>query len=220
MKKEIITLACAIGLFGSASAAFAGAYGDKIQPEESPAAAPAPVVAAEPEIDYAATGAYLGLGGQYAIELFDKQALGAGNSSGFHVEAGYRFHPNVAAELRYENYTEFDTDEGQNTEFRGSGHISGYSVTGNVKGFLLTGRFQPYVLMGLGYLNMDPDRTGDSATGDNGAFAMRFGGGMEAHITENISMGPEIAYMLPISGDPIRNLDFLTVGAGLHYNFR
>lgn len=215
MRKEIITLACAIGLFGTASAAFAGAYGEPVQAEETPAAAPAPVVAEEPEVDYAAPGPYIGIGGQYAIEFFDAGPIDASNSSGFHVEAGYRVIPNLAVEARYENYTEFDTDD---TVGRNGGHISGWSLTANAKAYALTGRFQPYGLIGLGYINMDPDR--NSVEGDNGAFAMRFGGGLEAHITENISMGPELAYVLPISSDDIEDLDFLTVGLGIRYIFR
>lgn len=214
MRKEIITLACAIGLFGSASAAFAGAYGEPAQAEETPAAAPAAVVA-EPEVDYAAPGAYIGAGGLYAVELFDDmENYNVSNSSGFQVNAGYRVMPNLAVEARYERYTEFDLDP--------NGHMNGWSLTANAKAFVLTGRFQPYALVGLGYLSMDKDRmtAGSNYESDDGAFAMRFGGGMDAYITENISMGPEIAYVLPISSDDIDDLDFLTVGAGLRYTFR
>lgn len=215
MRKEIITLACVLGLFGSATGALAGAYSDPQVADEAPVAAPAPVVEAEPEIDYAAPGAYIGVGGVYAIELFDDmENYNVGNSSGFQVNVGYRALPNLAVEARYENYTEFDLDP--------NGHMNGWSLTANAKAFILTGRWQPYALVGLGYLSMDKDRmmAGSVYESDDGAFAMRFGGGMDAYITENISMGPEVAYVLPIAGDNIDDLDFITIGAGLRYTFR
>jgi opacity protein-like surface antigen len=230
MRKEIITLACAIGLLGTTSSAFAGAYGEPVQAEEAPVAAPAPVVAEETEIDYSASGPYIGVGGLYAIEMFENKttqegtALGRlhpGNSGGFQVNAGYRVIPNLALEARYEYYSEFDTDSPRAPS---NSHINGYSVTANAKAFLLTGRWQPYVLVGLGYLSMEKDgivqQGGTKNDSDDGGFAMRFGGGMEAYLTENISFGPEIAYVLPIAADNINNLDFLTVGAGLRFHFR
>ena len=168
-----------------------------------------------PRSTTAAPGPYIGVGGQYAIELFDDmENYTVGNSGGFQVNAGYRVIPNLAVEARYEHYNEFDLDT--------DGHMNGWSVTANAKAFALTGRFQPYALVGLGYLSMEKDRMNPGSTyeSDDAAFAMRFGGGMDAYITENISMGPEIAYVLPISADNIDNLDFLTVGAGLRYTFR
>jgi opacity protein-like surface antigen len=211
MRKEMMSCACALGLLFSASAAYAGAYGEQIDATESPASPPAPAAVYETEeVDYAQVGPYIGLGGVYAIELFDG-GMNVDNSNGFHVRAGYRVHPNVAIEARYEHYLGFETDPGP-------GHFEGWMATANVKGYILTGRFQPFLLFGMGYLNMTypgTNRAGDANPGDD--FAMRFGIGMDTCLTEHIAIGPEVAYVLPI-GD-VDDLSFVTVALGLQYKF-
>src|SRR6185369_12836895 len=108
MRKEMMALVCAFGLLGTANAAMAGAYGDVPQAEETPAAPPARhEVEAVEEVDYARVGPYLGIGGVYAIELFDDSGARVDNTGGFHVRGGYRFHPNFAVEALYEWYSEF-----------------------------------------------------------------------------------------------------------------
>jgi opacity protein-like surface antigen len=210
MRNPVLSSVCALSLLCGAQAAFAGAYGEATVAEEAPAAPPAPAAIIEEEVDYARVGPYIGAGGVYAMELFDG-GMNVDNSNGFHVRAGYRVHPNVAVEARYEHYLNFETDPFP-------GHFEGWSITGNVKGYILTGRWQPYVLFGMGYLDMSypgANRPGDAHPGDD--FAMRFGVGMDAHLTEHISIGPEIAYVLPV-GDA-EDLDFLTIGLGLQFNF-
>jgi opacity protein-like surface antigen len=211
MRKELFTSFCALSLVLGASHAIAGSYGDQGQAMEGPAAPPpvAPMVETE-EVDYARSGAYLGVGGVFAFELFD-DSIDVDNSNGFHVRAGYRIIPNLAVEARYENYRNFETDPGP-------GHYEGWSVTGNAKGYILTGRWQPYALVGLGYLNMvypGTNRAGGASPGDD--FMMRFGIGMDANITEHIAIGPEVAYVLPF-GD-VDDLDMLTVSLGVQYKF-
>jgi opacity protein-like surface antigen len=212
MRKVVFSSVCALSLLCGAQGAIAGTYGDSEVNEESPAAPPPArqVEVVEEELEYARTGPYIGAGSVYAIELFDG-GMNVDNSNGFHVRAGYRVHPHVALEARYENYLNFETDPG-------TGHFEGWSITGNVKGFLLTGRWQPYLLFGMGYLDINypgANRAGDARPGDD--FAMRFGVGMDAHLTEHISIGPEVAYVLPV-GDA-EDLDFLTIGLGLQFNF-
>ena len=212
MRKVVVSSICALGVLFAAQPVLAGSPGPDNEYEEAPQAPPAPPAAVieEEELEYARTGPYIGLGGVYAIELFDG-GMNVDNSNGFHVRAGYRVHPHVAVEARYEHYLNFETDPLP-------GHFEGWSVTANVKGFILTGRWQPYVLFGMGYLDINypgPNRVGDARPGDD--FAMRFGMGMDAHLTEHISIGPEIAYVLPV-GDA-EDLDFLTIGLGLQFNF-
>ncbi|MFN2378113.1 MAG: outer membrane beta-barrel protein [Candidatus Binatia bacterium] len=222
MRKELLVSVCALGLLVGANNAFAGAYGEPVEPEEAPAPPPAPAaVIEEEEVDYARTGFYIGAGGNYAFNNFDGLNSTPGgpaivatdsvdNSAGYFVRAGYRVHANVAVEARFEHYLGFETDPGP-------GHLEGYSIMANVKGFLLTGRYQPYVLFGMGYLDLNSPGVdqGDEIAGDD--FAMRFGGGLDAYITENLSMGPELAYLLP-TGDA-SDLDMLTLSLGLNYRF-
>jgi opacity protein-like surface antigen len=230
MRKELLTSVCALSLLVGASTAYAGAYGEPVQAEETPAAPPAPraVVVQEEEIDYAAPGFYIGAGGAYGIELFAGHDARVDNSGGFHVRAGYRIIPNLAVEVLYENFLQFDSDPGS---------VDAWTTTVNAKGYILTGRYQPYVLLGLGYIagngsGGNPDGPGgvapdvslnpqhgastDVANPGNG-FLMRFGVGMDAYITEHLSMGPEIAYDLPFGG--ASNLDLIDISLGLRYKF-
>lgn len=221
MKKELMTLVCGVALLGSASVAMAGAYGEPAQAEEMPAASPAaPAPVAEPEPDYARTGAYIGIGGSYAIEFFGGEGDGnlIGNSSGLKAYVGYRAHPNVAVQLRYDRYFGFDTDDnGRAGDF--GGEYTAWALMTDVKAYLLTGRYQPYVIIGLGYMDFDASlNTRANTTPDAGAgFAMRYGAGLEAYVNENISLGPEIAWLQPY-GDA-DDLASLTIGAGLTYKF-
>jgi opacity protein-like surface antigen len=214
MRKEMITLVCALSLFGSATGALAGAYGEAEQPEEMPAPAPAPAAAVtyEEEEDYAAPAFYLGAGGVFAIELFDNTGgFDFGNSNGFNVRAGYRVHRNVAVEALYERYTEFDSDP--------FGNIKAWSASANAKVYPITGRWQPYGLVGLGYLGAEAhDNNPLTGSPSDGGFMMRFGAGMDANITENWQIGPEVAYVLPF-GD-VDDLDMVTISGGVRYNFR
>jgi len=211
MRKELLSSACALSLLFGATTAFAGSYGEPIEPEEAPAAPPAPAAVVEvEEVDYARVGPYIGIGGNFAIENFEG-SHNIDNSSGFHVRVGYRVHPNIAVEARYERYLNFERDPGQ-------GSFDGWSATANVKGFFLTGRYQPFALFGMGYLDMaypGPDRPGDPNPG--GDFAMRFGLGMDANLTEHIAIGPEVAYVLPVG--QAANFDMITIGLGIQYKF-
>lgn len=230
MRKELLMTVCAFSLLMGSTPAFAGAYGDAPEPEEAPVAPPAPPPAPviEEEPDYAAPGFYIGAGGTYGIELFAGDDARVSNSGGFHVRAGYRIIPNLAVEALYQYYSEFDADPGQ---------IDAWALTANAKAFMLTGRYQPYALIGVGYMagngsGGNPDGPGgvlpdvsanpahgastDVANPGNG-FLMRFGLGLDAYITEHLSMGPEIAYNLPFGG--ASNLDLIDISLGLRYRF-
>lgn len=211
MQKKILTTVCALSLLFGATNAFAGAYGEPMEPEEAPVAPPPPPPAPpEPEMDCARLGPYLGVGGVYAVELFDDNGSArTSNSGGYHVKAGYRFHPHAAVEARFEHYLQFDLDPG---------NIEAMSATINGKAFLLTGRWQPYALLGMGWIhgNGSAGNNPQAAHPSNG-FAMRFGGGLDVCLTEHISMGPEFAYLLPTGS--ANDLDMFTVSLGLSYKF-
>ena len=232
MRKQVMESFCALGLLVGATSAFAGAYGEPAQTEEMPAAPAAPLAVVEEEgPDYARVGPYIGIGGVYAVELFDENKIeddfGGGahveadNSSGFNVRAGYRVHPNVAVEALYENYLQFNIDAEDNLGDRAHARVGAWSTTANVKGYVLTGRWQPYAVVGLGYLSGDffarDVRTNGHFSSTEDGFMMRFGVGMDACIDEHWAMGPEIAYVLPF-GD-VEDFDFLTISAGVRYKF-
>jgi opacity protein-like surface antigen len=212
MRNTLLPSVCSLGFVLLAGTAVAGTYGEEIDAVEIPAPPPAVAEVVEETVDYARDGAYVGLGGLYAVEMFDDNTpTGArtDNSWGFEAHAGYRFHPHAAAELRYEWFNEFDLDPG---------HIDGWAISVNGKGYVLTGRFQPYGLVGLGFMHGDGSagNFAGAAHPSNG-FMMRFGGGIDVYATENIVIGPEFAYLLPTGS--AEDLDMLTVSLGASYRF-
>lgn len=212
MKRNILPSLCSLAFVLAAGTAFAGAYGEDVDAVESPAAPPAAAEVVEETVNFARTGPYIGLGGTYAVELFDDNSVGGArtdNSGGVHAKAGWRVHPNAAAELRYDWFHEFDLDPG---------HIDGYLLSINGKGYLLTGRVQPFGLVGLGFLHADGSAGNfPGAAHPSNGFAMRFGGGLDVYATENLVVGPEFAYVLPTGS--ANDLDMLTVSVGLSWRF-
>ncbi len=163
---------------------------------------------------------------------------------GVNGRGGYRCHPYISAELQYEWLSDFDggitettgfnpwpsaaNDVPRNFEFE----LESLVLTTNVKGHLLTGRFQPFVLAGLGFMRMESkahDVTSKDtldAAGRKRAVgvrdtrvevAMRFGGGLDIYLTENILVSAEGSYLIPTG--KLDGMDYYMFGLGLQYRF-
>ena len=224
MKKEVVSLFCVFALLGGTTAAFAGAYGEKEQPEELPASPPPAPAMAAPVEDFAAAGPYVQLGGVYAIENFDNLVSewtiyqGADplervdtkvdNSWGYQIRAGYRINRFVAVEAEWEHDVDFNgqikgKDSGD-VYSKGSG--SAYALTANGKFYPITGCIQPYALVGAGWVNAQNNlHTTESCVDcdlnqDRDAFGFRFGLGVETYVTRNIGFAAEAGYVLPVTG--------------------
>jgi opacity protein-like surface antigen len=114
--------------------------------------------------------------------------------------------------------------------------------TANAKGHLLTGRYQPFVLLGLGFMRMEsksrdetpaaraltavcPPDPGDptppcyagNARDRRVEVALRFGGGLDFYITENVAMSAEVSYLMPTG--QLDDLDYYSFGIGMQYRF-
>ena len=158
---------------------------------------------------------------------------------------GYRCHPYVSAELQFERLSNFDggitettvntwpsaaDDVPRNFDFE----LESLVFTTNVKGHLLTGRYQPFVLAGVGFMRMeskardttskaaldapDPNRDRAADAGDIWVeVALRFGGGLDFYLTENIVVSAEGSYLMPTG--KLDDLDYYTFGLGLQYRF-
>src|SRR5262249_33149286 len=132
--------------------------------------------------DFAHLGPYLGLGLAYTIPVFHLGTLediigvdiDTSSSLGFDARGGYRFHPNFAAELDFQYYSNF-TAGALGFDLV---DVDGWSLTGNLKGYPLLGRFQPYGLFGLGayqlHASLATDLFGDTSKTATD-FALRFG---------------------------------------------
>lgn len=226
--KGMSSLFCAVAFFGTTSVAMAGAYGEAEQAEEMPRSAPAAAEVIETE--EFSPFPYLAVGAVYSEEFFDGNVRTLHNTYGWGVNAraGYRFHPNVAAELLYENVIEFDADRGTD---RGA-----WTLMPNLKIFLMEGFCEPYLSVGGGLMKSDNDRGitrqeakdrsdgtfprpgGYSKVDDGYGFAGRFGAGADFYATENIFIEAEVAYVLPVTSN-VEDYDHLNFSLGIGYAF-
>ena len=174
---------------------------------------------------YDRRGFYFGLGPSYARENFSDSASLDDideDAPGVTGRGGYRCHPYISAELQFEWLDDFDfkgTISGVGTPQSFDGNLEPLVFTDNVKGHLLTGRYQPFVLLGVGFMRMEAKvRAASFRTRETTVdVAMRFGGGLDFYITENIVATAEASYLMP-TGE-LDDLDYYQFGVGLQYRF-
>ncbi|MFT4569397.1 MAG: opacity protein-like surface antigen [Hyphomicrobiaceae bacterium] len=218
MKKQyFVALLAMVAVFGTVSVASAGAYGEPEAPTELPAPPPAPMPA-PPVVpvpmpdsgpDYARNGFYLIGAGSYAFEDFDGEFSElADDTGGFNARVGYRFHPNVAAEIEYEWFDDFSksSDIAEVDE--------AWALTANAKLYAMTGCIQPYLLLGVGLMSADVDVSGSGSTEE---FLGRVGLGTDVYVTENIAVTGDATYLIP-TGD-LEDLNAIALSLGLMYRF-
>jgi hypothetical protein len=154
---------------------------------------------------YARPGAWLGVGGAFALEHFDRD--GSYDDSGvLSFRAGYRGTPHLAVELLGEVLPEFEGDGARD------GDVRGFLVTANGKIFLPGGFAEPWLMTGIGFLDIDANHRQRE---DDIAF--RFAAGLDAYLTPHWAIYLEAAYILP-TGD-VSDYRFSTYGAGLLFRF-
>jgi len=174
---------------------------------------------------YDRAGPYLGLAGTLAMDtqLQDdlERRLGpfvdvdVDPSLGLNARAGYRFHPNLAAEIHYEWLSEFKIK--LSSHVQGASTIvdlSGWALTVDGKVFLFTDNPHPFLLVGVGALTIDSDFGADETV-----FAARFGGGADFYLTPNIAITLDVSYVLPAKDIYGVGVDYVSIGWGLQYRF-
>ena len=232
--KRLSSLFCAVAFCGTATVAMAGAYGEAEQAEEMPRSAPA--VAETVQVEEFTPYAYVGAGGVYGWEMFEKGAhmINMDYGWGLNVRLGYRFHPNFAVELFNEDMIEFDGDSGTNlNEEQGNIDRAVYSIMPAIKIFPMEGFAEPYALIGAGLVIADDGYNNRVVTAgghgipgstaqpvdDGMGFGMRFGIGADFYATNNIFITPEIAYVLPLTSN-VSTYDYVSFSLGIGYAFR
>lgn len=224
--KSVSSLFCAVAIFGTASVAMAGAYGEPEQAEEMPRPVPVVQEVAPVEEGFSPFG-YIAAGGVYAEEFFDGNAGTTHNSYGwgYNLRGGYRFHPNVALEGLFEQVW-FDGDRYKTTDpaARGKGSDRNlWQLLANAKVFFVEGFCEPYAAVGIGVMGAYDQKTfrqpsnGFQGTEDGYGFTSRFALGMDLYATENLFIEAEVAYNLP-TGDA-SNYQYLGMGLGIGYAF-
>lgn len=181
--------------------------------EEHAAEAGDPAADAEPGSVYAREGPYVGVGGHFAAENFDvARAFAVRDSGGVGARVGYRSHPNLAGEIVYEWISPFDVE----LAGRGYGEVEMHFVSMNARWLPLTGRVQPFLSAGVGLLVVERDFVLSDET-DTPA-AGRFGGGVDLYLSPRLVLSAEAVYVPPFD-EPVRELDFVIVGASLAFRF-
>ncbi len=234
--KTVSSLFCAVAIFGTASVAMAGAYGEAEQAEEMPRSAP-PVAEEVAPVDGFSPFPYIQFGAVYAEEFFEGDAhlINDAYGWGWNGRVGYRFHEMMAIELFAEHIAEFDSDGGggNSTDRRA------WSLMPNFKFYPVQGFIEPFLSVGGGLFrgdhghNWQIDQNGNLSQDDNPpilgktsgngidqgyGFGMRFGLGADFYATEQLFITPEVAYMLPLT-EGIDNYDYLSVAVGIGYAF-
>ena len=164
---------------------------------------------AQAEDDYDRSGYYLGVGLGLGIEQFENAGgLNIDTGVGFDLWGGYRFTPNLAAEIQLQYLDRFD--------FSLDGNDFGVRVlafTWNLKCYLETGWVQPFFLVGIGSLRAEVEAIGGSATD----FAARFGGGIDFFSWSNTSLGVAASYVVA-TGD-VAGFDYVSLVLGVQHRF-
>ena len=92
-------------------------------------------------------------------------------------------------------------------------------ATANIKGYVLTGRFQPYLTLGAGAAWTGTENRPDELNLTHLDFVMRFGGGVEFYVTDNILITCAVSYVYPM-GFMQNKADYVSVEAmGFQYRF-
>jgi len=167
-------------------------------------------------------GFSVGAGVGYGFNQFDLdreeadigQNITVENARAAEVRIGYRFHPNFGIDGVVQYYNDFEFDVSHNSV----GNASGYAGTINLKGYLLRGPLQPYAFAGIGALNLTFHHNVNKIFDHNDTELLgRAGLGVDAYLTRNVVLYAEGAYNIPT--DALRELDFISIAAGIQYRF-
>ena len=163
-------------------------------------------LAASAENDFGRSGPYLK--GGVAAAFDGSSFLGEVDTGvGFAFVGGYRMSKWLALEGQYSWLGNTDVS------FLGSTSTAKrWDATANLRASL-SGRFQPYAVIGVGYSSFESSTFGTT----RGGFASRWGGGLDAYITNHLALYIDATYMW-LTGD-VENLNYVTLGAGAMLRF-
>ena len=160
---------------------------------------------AEAAVSFDRSGWLAGALASFQFEDFSHLgALDADDSVGMKLRLGYRCSPHLGWEFNYEWAESFDLSDGSDVDL--------WALTSDAKFYPFTGRWQPFLLAGVGILTADPIDEGNGTD-----ITLRFGGGMEAYVTENVALAFDASYVLPTS--KVKDLPYLSLSWGFLYRF-
>lgn len=168
---------------------------------------------------YARTGFLVGVAAAYVLEDFDT-GLDVDNSRSASATIGYRVHRYVSIELRGEYLDDFDVRASDADDGAFDADLDGYFFVVGPKFYPLAGSIQPFIGFGLGAMRAEIDGIGRDGTAINDAATeavVRFAGGVDVFVSENLVLNLEAAYASP--GGDLEGIDLGTLGAGLTFRF-
>jgi opacity protein-like surface antigen len=175
---------------------------------------------------YNRPGPYLGLGVAGGLTEFSGALRRADDSIGFNFRGGYRFNEYYAIEGLYEYMDDFSKEVTGplGNKFKAKIGTNNFSLMGKViLPTLGLSQLQPFVAGGIGFMETSGDaklqiRNGQFQRGGSSTeFAGRVDGGLDYFFTPEISTFFDLGYVIPT--DQLENLKYLSLSAGVKYNF-
>jgi opacity protein-like surface antigen len=121
------------------------------------------------------------------------------DSGGYDLRGGYGVHEMVDLEIQWQSLLSFSRDSVDPITGNNDPAVEARMLSFNGRLSPLAGRFQPYALLGMGWYNVQADRSNNQE--HKSSFAMRFGVGVATFFTERFGFNLEAGYILPLSGD-------------------
>ncbi len=173
---------------------------------------------------YTRDGWYVAASWVNGFENFATTPFEVRDSWGVSGRLGFRFLELAALEFQYERMFEFELrSPPDGIDFQ----VNVFSA--NARGYLplwrlggIAERLHPYTLAGIGLHQVDVDDHGapygEFSSGEKGAFAMRFGGGIDVYVTDQLVLFQETTYELPTERDN-HDMQYVSISWGLQWRF-
>jgi opacity protein-like surface antigen len=163
---------------------------------------------------------YFMAGGVYAIENADTVEGGLSDSGGYDLRFGYGVHEMADIEIQWQSLLSFKRDSVDPVTLQPDPDLEARMLSFNGRFSPLEGRFQPYAMMGMGWFNVQADRSTNQD--HKSSFAMRFGLGVATFVTERFGLNLEAGYILPLSGDlgGGESFDLIPITVSFFYCFK
>jgi opacity protein-like surface antigen len=182
-------------------------------------------VASRAEHDPQQLGPYIGLGGSGGFSDFSHGERGFGDSAGFNLVGGYRWHEYFALEGLYEYMDDFGRTQRLALglpRLQAALRTHNFSLLGKLI-LPLPGPLQPYVKGGVGFLNVDEERhlhgvRQELRGGRSGTeVAGRLDGGVDLQVTPQWSLNADAGYVMPT--ESLLPFSYFSASLGVRYRF-
>ena len=198
--------------------------GDSAEAEGAADEDAAEAAGAREPLSFTRDGWYAAVAGSFAFDNFAASPFDVDDSFGVNGRIGYRFLEYAGLEFEYERIFKFKLrNPPDGTDFQVNvftANLRGYAPLWRAGGFLE--RFHPYALAGIGLHQVDVDDHGAPfgkfGGGEKGAFAARFGGGLDLYLTDQLVLFEEASYLLPVERDN-HEMQYVGISFGLQWRF-